>query len=216
MLIIPIYRYAEVIFDLDGVLVDTNDVKRRNIRAASAFLGDDIAERFTAFFISHNGITRERKIDAWFHEPDAQTVLEQYNALNAATLEAGAVLPGALDLLRQLQARKVPAHIFTGGDELEAIRLCRAKGLLELVAGIHGGPASKAENFAAGCHRTPILYFGDSPFDYEWAKARQFDFVFVAGATQFTDWPAFFQEHPIRGQVNYLDEIRLIDEEKQP
>ena len=216
MLNVRLYRYAEVFFDLDGVLVDTNETKRRNIHAATTFLGDELADRFTEFFITHNGITRERKIASWFASPEAQIILERYNGLNAATLGTSALLPGATDLLGQLRARNIPVHIFTGADEREAIALCRTKGLFELVAGIHGGPVGKSENIDSGSHRHPILYFGDSRFDYELAVARHFDFVFVAGVSQFVAWPSFFREHPILGTINHLDEIRFLYPEDKP
>jgi phosphoglycolate phosphatase-like HAD superfamily hydrolase len=209
MLTVPAKIYEAFFFDLDGVLLDTNAIKHRNIRRACDFLGKGTADDFAEYFISRNGVTRERKINDWFSGAEAGRILERYNRLNAITLAQSSLLPGAEQLLDGLRTRGIPAHIFTGGTESEAIPLCQTMGLLDMVVGVHGGPADKSDNMGLLDPRGRIIYFGDSHYDYEVAAARGYDFVFVAGVTQFSEWKIFFDKTEILGVVQYLDEVQL-------
>jgi len=205
-------KYKEILFDLDGVLANTNETKRRNILAAAITVDPNKAKAFTAFFTANNGITRERKIAIWYNPTDAQNLLLQYNALNAATLNECKLLPGAARLLHKLHANDVTVHIFTGGDEQESITLCEATEISRLVAGIHGGPRSKSENVYAGSHQKPAIFFGDSRADYDFAIEHGFNFVFVYGNTQFTGWQQFFERISTIQIICSLDEV-IIDKE---
>lgn len=191
-------KYKEVFFDLDGVILDTNSIKRRNIGHAVEFMGDAFRDEFVTYFTANNGLPREIKINKYFlDKADRQRVLETYNRLNAEGLRTASPLPGAVELIQHLHSTGTPIHVFTGGSEEEARELLEKQGLNPFFSGIYGGPRTKQENFDRQAHHHPILMFGDSRSDYEFAKARHLDFVFVHGYTQFSGWQDFFATRSI-------------------
>jgi len=194
---IQINDYNEIFFDLDGVLLDTNSVKKQNISAAIAHKDPEFIREFVDYFVGNNGVPREIKVARYFEENEANLVLEQYALLNEETLHKAAKVHGIEEFLASIAQLKKPIHVFTGGTEEESRRLLELVGLLPFFEQVHGGPRTKAENFARTTHQSPILMFGDSRSDHEFALANGFDFVFVSGFTQFGKWVDYFKEHRI-------------------
>jgi len=196
-----ISQYREIFFDLDGVILDTNPIKKRNIGEAVAFKGADFSRKFVAYFTANNGIPREAKIAKYFDGDDAKRVLQDYDLINLKTLRGAESIPGVTKVFEYLNLLEIPIYVFTGGTESEAIDLLEEMKLKSHFAGVYGGPNTKGENFDRQYHERPILMFGDSRSDYEFAKERDLDFVFVYGYTQFKNWRDFFNDRPIVGMI---------------
>lgn len=193
--------YQEIFFDLDGVILDTNPIKARNIGEAVAFKGTDFSNKFVAYFTANNGIPREIKIRKYLSGEEAGRVLKKYDELNLGNLHEALPLPGVIKFFQHLNVQGIPIHVFTGGTEIEAVGLLEKIGLMPYFKGVYGGPRTKKENFDRQEHGHPILMFGDSRSDYEFAKRRDLDFVFVYGYTQFKNWRDFFNDRPIVGMI---------------
>ena len=89
--------------------------------------------------------------------------------------------------------------IVSGGDQEELRALFAERGLTDFFdSGIYGSPKPKdwivADLLAKGVVEAPALLIGDSRFDYEIAASNGFDFVFVHGWTEFSDWQSFFAD----------------------
>jgi phosphoglycolate phosphatase-like HAD superfamily hydrolase len=204
-------KYNEVFFDLDGVILDTNSIKRGNIGHAVEFMGDAFREEFVAYFTANNGLPRETKINKYFlDKSDRQRVLETYNRLNAENLHTASPLPGAVELIQHLHSTSTPIHVFTGGSEDESRALLKKQGLTEFFSGIHGGPRTKRENFDLHHHDHPIVMFGDSRSDYDFATSKGIDFVFVHGYTQFSEWQEFFATRSIIAAIPDFTAFRSV------
>lgn len=208
-------RYAEVFFDLDGVLVNTNAIKKRNIGAAAEFKGQQFCREFVDYFTANNGVPREAKVEKFFPREEAEKVLLRYAELNSTTLHEAEIIPGAEDFLQEIGRLGKPIHVFTGATEDEAVALLSRLDLRKYFAGVHGGPRTKKENFSRGTHSSPVLMFGDSRSDYGFAQFCGFEFVFVFGFTQFTSWREFFEEHPILGAIPDFCSLSLIEAPNQ-
>jgi phosphoglycolate phosphatase-like HAD superfamily hydrolase len=203
--------YAEIFFDLDGVILDTNSIKKHNIGMAVAFKEVSFREEFVSYFTSNNGIPRELKINNYFVGGEADKVLESYNRLNQDSLNEAKPVPGVVALLQDLFQQGIPLHVFTGGTEKESRNLLYGLGLASYFSGIHGGPRTKKENFDQQTHHHPILMFGDSLSDYEFAESRDLDFVFVHGYTQFSGWQEFFSSRSIIAAIPDFLAIKSIE-----
>ena len=191
-------RPAAVIFDCDGVLVDTNGLNEANIRdAALACVGPDVAARFVDYFVSHNGLPREEKIAHFF--PDErlqQAVLTKYNELNRGSLLDVTPVPEAAAFVEGLARRGIPLYVLSGGDEGEVRALLENSGLAPFFQRIMGGPRSKMDHVEGLSLSGRTCYFGDSRYDYEVAERFGFDFFFLSRHTQFEDWQSFFAGRP--------------------
>jgi len=191
-------HYAQLVFDCDGVIVDTNRIKESNIRQAALSVCDAAtAERFVAYFVGNNGLPRETKIDAFFDDHGVRRyVLDAYNRLNAETIRSVEPAPAVRAFLQRWAERGVPLYLLSGADEAEVRDLVKHAGIASLFRGIFGGPVTKMEHLERLRLVGPTCYFGDSRYDYEVARRFGLDFVFMSRHTQFAGWPEFFSDKP--------------------
>jgi phosphoglycolate phosphatase-like HAD superfamily hydrolase len=198
--------YDHIVFDCDGVLFDSNRIKESNIRAATRTVVDDPEEvdRFVSFFTGNNGVPREAKIRAHFPtEVIASAILNQYNALNEASVTRLQILPDAERVIRALATADVRIHVLSGGDEDEVRRLLAFNGVSDLIENICGGPETKTEHLERLGLEGRVCFFGDSALDYEVARASGFDFVFLHRYTQFVGWKEFFRDGAVRIEADF-------------
>jgi phosphoglycolate phosphatase-like HAD superfamily hydrolase len=190
--------YRQMIFDCDGVIVDSNAVKEANIRAAALSVCDpEEADRFVAYFVANNGVARERKIASFFADPAKRhSVLSTYNRLNAATIPFIDPQPETHRFLRRCAEAGIPLYVLSGGDEEEVRKMLYNAGIAGLFRGIMGGPLSKIEHLDRLGLTGPTCYFGDSQYDYEVAARFGYDFVFLSRYSQFRGWREFFAQWP--------------------
>jgi phosphoglycolate phosphatase-like HAD superfamily hydrolase len=190
--------YRQLVFDCDGVIIDSNTVKESNIREAALSVCDPVtATRFVSYFVANNGLTRETKIAAFFEEPEArESILSAYNRLNDVTvpfLEPG---PVTRRFLERCADAGVPLYVLSGGSEQEVRKMLAVSGVAGMFRAILGGPVSKLEHLERLGLSGPTCYFGDSRYDYDVATRFGFDFVFLWRHSQFTEWRQFFSERP--------------------
>lgn len=191
---INIKKYENVIFDNDGVLLDTNRHKEKNIlKVVSRITGRREAEDFVRYFTQNNGIPREIKISKFFSPTKTENILREYNSLNRGTLVHAETTAGLVSFLAKLHSCKIKAYVLSGGDEAEIIYVLTQKGLLGHFKQVNGGPKTKEENFLDLNLKGPSLFIGDSQVDYSLAKQLGIDFVFMYGYTQFLSWQDFFK-----------------------
>ncbi len=203
----PLAEYRLLIFDCDGVVLDSNAVKTEAFRAVAAPFGPDIAARFVHFHQQNGGLSRYVKLR---------------QLLRDAGVEDDARLPGLLDAfatevrdgLRQCQitpqldalrhaSRGARWAIASGADQTELREVLKVRGLDALFdAGIHGSPTPKTtlvKQLVADHGGTPpaALMLGDSRLDHEAAAAAGIDFVFVSAWTEYDDWAQYVARHAL-------------------
>lgn len=216
--------YATLIFDCDGVVLDSNRIKTEAFRAAALPWGVAAAEALVAHHVANGGISRHRKfahfLDAILPEhapgavvgrdgPGLERLLDSYAGAVRQGLMTCAVAEG-LEALRTAtpEARWL---IVSGGAEAELREIFAARGLDALFdGGIFGSPDSKdtilARELAAGTIRGPALFVGDSRYDHEAAARAGLDFVFVSGWSEFREWRAYTERNDLRA-VKHLAEL---------
>jgi phosphoglycolate phosphatase-like HAD superfamily hydrolase len=201
--------FDQLVFDCDGVLFASNEVKAANIRAAAAqFCDDRSVDRFVEFFTANNGLPREVKIASHFDDPCKRAgILEEYSRLNAATLLRLDPEPDAVRFLDVCAALDVPSYLLSGGDTAELEALLASARLRHRFVAVMGGPVDKATHMERLGLRGRTCFFGDGRHDHEVAERFGFDFVFVSRYTQFGGWREYFAEHPEVRVISGFDEM---------
>lgn len=199
-------RYATLVFDCDGVVLDSNRIKTEAFRSAAQPYGDDLAEALVAYHVARGGVSRYAKFEHFVDHiappgrtgPDLQTLLDRYGDAVRAGLMTCAVAPG----LRALRDRHPDQRwlIVSGGDQEELREIFAARGLDEMFdGGIFGSPDTKddilAREIGRDNIRTPALFLGDSTYDHRAAAGAGLDFVFMSGWSEVADWPGYVREH---------------------
>jgi phosphoglycolate phosphatase len=214
-----------VVFDFDGTLVDSNEIKRTAFLDAAAgseggakmmaeVLADPAAgDRYAVF---DRFVARMRGSGFVGASPgfSAESLADEYTRACERRIAAAAEVPGARRLLEWLRERGVAVHVCSATPLRALGPVVAARGLSPLVDGLWGGPASKPENLAsilreAGVGPGEALLVGDSDDDLRCAEEVGCAFVgVVLGASRFTRDPA--------ATVSDLWELRPMLEEGLP
>lgn len=201
--------YATLVFDCDGVVLDSNKVKTEAFYQATLPYGEAAARAMVDYHVANGGVSRYKKF-AYFlkqiapkhaeqrnpaeQSPDLETLLQAYAGHVREGLLSCAVASG-LEALRQ-QTPNARWLIVSGGDQAELRDVFAQRGIAEWFdGGIFGSPDTKdeilARELASGNIQQPALFLGDSKYDYQAASAAELDFVFLSGWSEVADWEAW-------------------------
>ncbi|MDK9723647.1 MAG: haloacid dehalogenase-like hydrolase [Sterolibacteriaceae bacterium MAG5] len=195
----PLAAYATLVFDCDGVILDSNRVKTAAFRQVALPHGEAAAEALVAYHIRHGGVSRYRKFEHFIggilgRAPDAVLLQELLDRF-AAEVRRGLLECEIAAGLAALRATTPASRwlVVSGGDQEELRWLFSHRGIAELFnGGIFGSPDTKSRilgrEISAGNVAMPALFLGDSRLDYEAAAGAGLDFLFVSGWTEFDEW----------------------------
>ncbi|QHA08063.1 HAD hydrolase-like protein [Streptomyces broussonetiae] len=189
-------RYPVVVFDLDGVLVDSNELKVECVRAAFAGFPGNLVERFTDEFRRTFGRSRREHFVA-FHRmsvehglasPDFEAFYDQHAGAYADQLARrypeAPLCAHAAETVQGLAARDIPLYVATGTLGDEAVKVLDAGGLLGAFRAVLGGEEPKSRRLAeilrqAGADARDVVLVGDSRQDVLAADELGIDFLLV-------------------------------------
>lgn len=201
--------YATLVFDCDGVVLDSNRIKTEAFRIAALPWGEAAADALVAHHVSNGGISRYAKFGFFLEQivpenapgavigrdgPDLEALLRSYSVAVRSGLMGCSVAEG----LTEMRAATPEARwlIVSGGDQAELREVFAARGLdKHFDGGIFGSPDTKdeilARERASGTITDRALFLGDSRYDHEAADRAGIDFVFIHGWSDMSDWQAF-------------------------
>lgn len=195
-----IKRFSHIVFDMDGVLIDSNHMKVDAARRVMQSILPDVAASFVDHFRQNFGLTRYDHF-AWAYEYllakagySAEVIgslVAQYSTLVAEDYPACAVTRGTRALLEQVNR---PCYVLTGSEQSEARALLRSHQLDICFDDILGGPVSKSENLdkiidAYGINPSESVLIGDASHDFEVASRFGFSFILVTQYMPFNNFP---------------------------
>ncbi len=199
MKLVDLKKYRTLLFDCDGVILNSNQVKTEAFYHAAISYGDQAAQSLVNYHRKNGGISRYLKFDYFLQEivgvSPSPKALEDLLHKFAEEVKKGvatcASVPN-LQLLKELCAQSSWA-VVSGGDQAELRIALETRGLATYFnGGIFGSP-DKKEEIVERHLRTklvipPVLFIGDSKYDYEVASQYGFDFLFVSDWSEWTDW----------------------------
>lgn len=208
-------QYSSLVFDCDGVVLNSNKVKTRAFYEAALPYGEDLAQALVDHHVANGGVSRYRKFAHFLEQlvppgvegPALERLLETYARKvweGLMTCEADS----ALLRLREL-VPSTPWFIVSGGDQAELREVFAARGLDRLFdGGIFGSPDSKdhilSRELETGEITRPGLFIGDSKYDHEASVTAGLDFVFVKQWTEFHAWDSYCENH----KIDVVDSLR--------
>jgi len=210
--------YASLVFDCDGVILNSNRAKTDAFYQAALPYGEAAAQALVDYHVAKGGVSRYLKFSHFLEQivpeyalgrsgPSLDELLEHYASAALEGLLTCEVAPG-LHKLRELTAN-ARWLIVSGGDQAELHLVFAQRGLAELFdAGIYGSPDTKDEILTRKLQnntiQTPALFLGDSKYDHQAATTAGLDFVFLSEWSEVQNWQEWTEIEGIRVEENLL------------
>ncbi len=208
-------KYKTIVFDCDGVILDSNIVKTEAYFRTAKNLGasDKQAQALVDYHVKLGGISRYHKFDWYLREVLKQTVTDKAIQVFldefSRELEVGLMNCSIADGLQELRDATADAKwmILSGGDQQEIRDLFAKRDLAKhFDGGLFGSPDNKdtvlAREKANGHIKQPALFVGDSKYDFEASTNAGLDFIFVSDWTEVSDWQDFCDKNHIHVEPN--------------
>ncbi len=194
----PLADCDTVIFDCDGVILQSNHLKSGSFGAVLEGHDPELVAEFVAWHKRTGGVSRFEKfviffrdmlgVDDWPLQTDA--ACKAFGLRVSEGLLHCPYVPGFEGLLAVLTAADIPLAVNTGGAEDEVREIFRKRGLADSFQIILGSPTTKRDNMIMlreqGLIGKNSVYLRDSSLDLDLAKEFSMRFVFVAHESE---WP---------------------------
>jgi HAD superfamily hydrolase (TIGR01549 family) len=213
---IDLSQYQTLIFDCDGVILNSNKIKTQAFYDVAKVYGHEPAQTLKDYHILNGGISRYEKFEYLFtdilHKPIDAQELEQL-LLNFSKEVKKALLTCEVAVhIQELREKTKNSKwlIVSGGDQTELREVFfqrKLDGYFD--GGIFGSPDDKdtiLKNEKDKCNIIgKSLFLGDSMYDYQAAKTAQIDFIFLSKWTEVSNWESRFSNNA------YLDLTALLN-----
>lgn len=202
----PVTDYVTLVFDCDGVVLNSNKVKTEAFYKAALPYGEAAAQAMVDYHVAHGGVSRYKKF-AYFLEqiapsyaeqrkqlPNLEELLQAYASYVREGLLSCEIAPG-LEALRK-QTSNARWLIVSGGDQAELRDVFAQRNIAKWFdGGIFGSPDTKddilSRELASDNIQQSALFLGDSKYDYQAANTAGLDFVFLSGWSEVGDWKSW-------------------------
>lgn len=194
-----ISRYKTALFDCDGVILDSNQVKTNAFKKVLKDYPSQLVCNFIEYHKQHGGISRYQKFSYFFkevlqianHSAQIEKALTEFRLICIQDLVSCSEIAGVRNVLYHFNKYSIPCYVISGGDEDEIKTIFEKRGLSSFFTGIFGSPKTKEEHLKNllkdGLLHQPSIFFGDSKLDYEVSKRFNCDFAFIYGASEWND-----------------------------
>ena len=204
----PLNDYEVYIFDCDGVILDSNQLKIKAMKQAlydSLGENDKISECLD-YFKTNFGTSRFNHINVFVTEilvlPVCERksiyndILSSYSSKCKKLYLMAELTPGFLDFIQGLSGKK---YVASGSDQTELIEVFKARSLDIYFERILGSPEAKVNlvsNILKDNHRNAVM-FGDAISDMKAAIDNSIDFIGYLPYSNVKD--ELLKESKIRG-----------------
>ena len=199
-----IQNYQTLVFDCDGVVLNSNKVKTEAFYKTALPYGESAAQQLVDYHVANGGISRYKKFEWFLHEvatgingPSLEQLLDNY----AAEVRHGLLTCDIAEGLFELRKKTSHANwlIVSGGDQQELREIFTVRKLDGLFnGGIFGSPDNKevilSREILAKNILENALFIGDSKYDYESSTKFGLNFLFLKKWSEFRDYSKFFEK----------------------
>jgi len=190
-----------VVFDCDGVILESVDVKTRAFGKIVEEYGPEAVARMTEYHLTHGGVSRFKKFE-WFYdevlgrkitEEELQALGRKFRQLVFEGVMRSPLVPGIMETLESLHGR-LPMYVASGTPNDELLQVLDARNLTLFFKGVYGTPPGKAELLKIiieqeGIAPNDTLMVGDSSTDLDAAQSCGSSFFGIGAAFAETPWP---------------------------
>lgn len=184
------FSWQAIIFDFDGVIVESEEIKTQAFSELYRPYGKEITEKVVRFHAHNGGLSRYYKFRYFqqhflakppLTESEEKELDKRFSELVVDAIIAAQTVPGSLELIQQ-QAGRIPLFIASGTPETELKIIIERRGLISYFTKVRGAPALKKDILAEflstyALQPEEVLMIGDAMADYEGALANGVSFL---------------------------------------
>ena len=175
-------NWQSIIFDFDGVIVESGDIKTNAFADLYQSYGDSIVKEVVRYHKLNGGLSRYKKFryfQQYLFEEDKLD--ETFSRLVVEAVIASDSVPGADEFI-QIEASRIPLFIASGTPETELNTIVTRRGLDPYFTEVRGSPKLKETLIAeilSAHDLTPerVLMIGDALIDYQSAQVNNLAFL---------------------------------------
>lgn len=178
-----------VIFDFDGVLAESVNIKTEAFKRLFEKEGTDVVDRVIVYHLEHGGVSRFEKFKYIYKEilrrtlsdEEFSSLCERFEELVLSAVMSAPEVNGASECLRKLQG-KVRLFIVSGTPQDEMRLIAKVRGIGHYFDGIYGSPETKTELVRKildtyNLKADEVVFIGDAMTDYNAAKETGTGFI---------------------------------------
>ena len=177
--------YQALLFDFDGVIAESVDIKTRAFAELYQEYGTDVVAQVVAYHEAHGGISRFEKFRHYEKEllgkpaltSERETLLaSRFAQLVVDNVVAAAPVPG-IDAVLEYYRGWTPMFVISGTPEVELQQIVSRRGLSPFFERLMGSPVDKSVHIASVLQEYDyvaerVLMLGDATTDYAAARAN--------------------------------------------
>jgi phosphoglycolate phosphatase-like HAD superfamily hydrolase len=183
-----------LVFDFDGVIADSVNIKADAFAELYSPYGPEIVEQVVTHHLANGGMSRFDKFN-YYHNVYLNLKIDQFdmdslsNQFSKIVMDKVIVcpeIPGAEKFI-QKNCLQHKCYINSATPQSEIRQIVSARGLQKYFFTVLGSPTSKSDNLKKIRKSNPnvptsrILFFGDALSDLEAAKNNDLDFIGIIG-----------------------------------
>lgn len=220
MIAMDLRKYHAFVFDFDGVIADSVEVKTEAFANLFEKYDLEIQQNVIEHHRNHGGMPRAEKIHHYYStflckpidDVELSVLCDKFSILVVDKVVASPEIQGVKNFL-DFWYGTLPLFINSATPDSEIILIVTRRGLRKYFVEILGSGKSKSENLAYIIDKhqieaTKCLFFGDAPSDYDAATNCDVDFI---GIVPTSDSPLLRHAPHIRWFRNF-DEIQANSE----
>jgi HAD superfamily hydrolase (TIGR01549 family) len=204
-----------IVFDFDGVLVESVDVKTRAYALLFQNEGEEVVQKVVDYHLKNGGVSRFEKIRFYYSnilyrslsEKHFQKLCAQFSHLVVDEVVASPWVDGAKEFLIRNQ-KKYTFIIISGTPEAELKKIVRRRKMAHFFNSVRGSPKNKVTLLSEVMdeyHLKPeeITFIGDAETD--WCAARETGVPFILRCTSNKESSAPDYTGPRLSSLNELE-----------
>jgi len=214
---INLNNYNTIIFDCDGVILNSNNIKKNTfIETLNLKYDKKSIKAFIEYHNNNGGISRFNKFKFFFdkilkiknYKRKYIECINSFSKILRKKLEKCEIDKSLIKLIENNNIKKF--FVISAAEQKELREIFKKNKLDKYFYEIYGSPSNKSVNLKKILRnkkiKKPFLYLGDSKEDYLFSKKNNIDFIFVYHWTNLVNWKKFCLDNKIR----YIKELKSL------
>ena len=151
---IDLLDYDYVVFDCDGVILDSNWLKTDAFITTLEDEPEECIDKMIAYHKANGGISRYKKFRHYFEEinphedfeKNTKVAISRFAEIVQKELIECNLIPGVLDFINDVNKKGLPLFVVSGSDGEELRKVFNKRKIDSLFSAIYGSPSTKIQN----------------------------------------------------------------------